>query len=149
MAMIETLRRFGIKGFFGDPSRPELLEAAGLSTAEVQASRQQGYQPLRLYDSQPRIKAVLDAVAGGQFIPEEPGRYRALVDALLWGGDHYMLLADFDSYVAAQARVDALYRDRAAWAKKAIANVAGMGFFSSDRTIAEYAREVWNLQAKG
>ena len=121
----------------------------GLSTAEVQASRQQGYQPLRLYDSQPRIKAVLDAVAGGQFSPEEPGRYRALVDALLWGGDHYMLLADFDSYVAAQARVDALYRDRAAWAKKAIANVAGMGFFSSDRTIAEYAREVWNLQAKG
>jgi starch phosphorylase len=121
----------------------------GLSTAEVQASKQQGYQPLRIYDSHPRIKAVLDAVAGGQFSPEEPGRYRALVDALLWGGDHYMLLADFDSYVAAQARVDALYRDRAAWAKKAIANVAGMGFFSSDRTIAEYAREVWNLQAKG
>ena len=121
----------------------------GLSTAEVAASKQQGYQPLRIYDSHPRIKAVLDAVAGGQFSPEEPGRYRALVDALLWGGDHYMLLADFDSYVAAQARVDALYRDRAAWAKKAIANVAGMGFFSSDRTIGEYAREVWGIQAKG
>ena len=115
----------------------------------MQASKQQGYQPLRLYDSHPRIKAVLYAVAGGHFSPEEPGRYRALVDSLLWGGDHYMLLADFDSYVAAQARVDALYRDRAAWAKKAIANVAGMGFFSSDRTIAEYAREVWGIQAKG
>ncbi len=121
----------------------------GLSTAEVQASKQQGYQPLRIYDSHPRIKAVLDAVSGGQFSPDEPGRYRALADALLWGGDHYMLLADFDSYVAAQARVDALYRDRAAWSKKAIANVAGMGFFSSDRTIAEYAREVWGIQAKG
>ncbi len=121
----------------------------GLSTAEVLAHKQAGYQPLRIYESNPRIKAVLDAVASGQFCEEEPGRYRALVDSLLWGGDHYMLLADFDSYVAAQARVDALYRDREAWAKKAIANVAGMGFFSSDRTIAEYAREVWGLKAKG
>ena len=120
----------------------------GLSTAEVRASKQAGYQPLRHYESNPRIKAVLDAVAGGQFSEEEPGRYRALVDSLLWGGDHYMLLADFDSYVATQARVDALYRDRTAWAKKAIANVAGMGFFSSDRTIAEYARDVWGIKAK-
>ena len=121
----------------------------GLSTAQVQASKQAGYQPLRIYENSPHIKAVLDAVASGQFSEEEPGRYRALVDSLLWGGDHYMLLADFDSYLAAQARVDALYRDRAGWAKKAIANVAGMGFFSSDRTIAEYAREVWCIKAKG
>jgi len=120
----------------------------GLSTAEVQASRHAGYQPLRIYEGSPHIKAVLDAIAGGAFSAEEPGRYRALVDSLLWGGDHYMLLADFDSYMATQARVDALYRDRAAWAKKVIANVAGMGFFSADRTIAEYAREVWSLQAK-
>ena len=121
----------------------------GLSTAEVLASRTAGYQPLRLYEANPRIKAVLDAVGSGQFCPDEPGRYRALVDSLLWGGDHYMLLADFDSYCAAQARVDTLYRNPAAWAKKAIANVAGMGFFSSDRTIAEYARDVWSLKAKG
>ena len=121
----------------------------GLSTAEVLASRTAGYQPLRLYEANPRIKAVLDAVGSGQFCPDEPGRYRALVDSLLWGGDHYMLLADFDSYCAAQARVDTLYRNPAAWAKKAIANVAGIGFFSSDRTIAEYARDVWSLKAKG
>ncbi len=121
----------------------------GLSTAEVHAQKHAGWQPLRLYESNPRIKAVLDAIAGGAFSEDEPGRYRALVDSLLWGGDHYMLLADFDSYVAAQARVDALYRDPHAWARKAIANVAGMGFFSSDRTIAEYAREVWGLKAKG
>ena len=95
-----------------------------------------------------RIKAVLDAIAGGQFSEEEPGRYRALVDSLLWGGDRYMLLADFDSYVAAQARVDALYNDPQAWARKAIANVSGMGFFSSDRTIREYAHQVWGLAAK-
>ena len=59
-----------------------------------------------------------------------------------------MLLADFDSYVAAQARVDALYNDPQAWARKAIANVSGMGFFSSDRTIRGYAHQVWGLAAK-
>jgi glycogen phosphorylase len=120
----------------------------GLSTAEVMQTQAAGYQPLRIYESNPRIKAVLDAIRGGVFSEEEPGRYRELVDSLLWGGDRYLLLADFDSYVAAQARVDALFEDRAAWAKKAIANVAGMGFFSSDRTIREYAREVWSLPAK-
>jgi starch phosphorylase len=120
----------------------------GLSTAEVLATRTGGYQPLRIYEENPRIKAVLDAIRGGAFSEDEPGRYRELVDALLWGGDHYRLLADFDSYVAAQSRVDALYRDRDAWARKAIANVAGMGFFSADRTIREYAREVWGLAAK-
>ncbi|MBK7459024.1 MAG: glycogen/starch/alpha-glucan phosphorylase [Betaproteobacteria bacterium] len=120
----------------------------GLSTAEVAASRAAHYQPLRIYEENGRLRAVLDAVAGGQFSPAEPGRYRALVDGLLWGGDRYMLLADFDAYMAAQARVDALYRDRQAWARKAIANVAGMGFFSSDRTIRKYATEVWGLAAK-
>jgi starch phosphorylase len=120
----------------------------GLSAGEVMGLRVAGYQPLRIYERNPRIRAVLDAIAGGQFCDEEPGRYRALVDSLLWGGDHYMLLADFDSYVAAQERVDQLYRDRTAWARKAIANVAGMGYFSSDRTIAEYARTVWGIQAK-
>jgi starch phosphorylase len=91
------------------------------------------------------LKAVLDAIGGGAFSPDEPQRYRALVDSLLWGGDTYLLLADFDAYVAAQARVDALWRDRDAWAAKAIANVAGMGAFSSDRTIQEYARDIWYL----
>ncbi|HRD96307.1 MAG TPA: glycogen/starch/alpha-glucan phosphorylase [Rubrivivax sp.] len=120
----------------------------GLSTAEVAQSRAAGYQPLRVCEQNPRIKAVLDAVAGGLFSEDEPGRYRALVDSLLWGGDRYMLLADFDSYVAAQARVDKLYNDPQAWARKAITNVAGMGFFSSDRTIRLYANEVWGLAAK-
>jgi glycogen phosphorylase len=120
----------------------------GLSTQQVADSRAAGYQPLRIYEQNPRIKAVLDAIAGGQFSDEEPGRYRELVDSLLWRGDPYMLLADFDSYVATQARVDTLYDEPHAWARKAIANVAGMGFFSSDRTIREYAREVWGLAAK-
>ena len=120
----------------------------GLSTAEVAARRAAGYHPMEIYEGSPRIKAVLDAVGGGAFSPDEPGRYRGLVDSLLWGGDHYLLLADFDSYLAAQARVDALFRDRDAWARMAIANVAGMGFFSADRTIREYAAQVWGLAAK-
>ncbi|MCC6246619.1 MAG: glycogen/starch/alpha-glucan phosphorylase [Rubrivivax sp.] len=121
----------------------------GLSAAEVAAQRKSSYHPVQLYGANPRVKAVLDAIGGGGFSPGEPGRYRGLVDSLLWGGDHYLLLADFESYLAAQARVDALARDPDAWAAKAIANVAGMGFFSSDRTIAEYARFVWGLAPRG
>lgn len=120
----------------------------GLKTPEVLALRASGYQPLRLYEQNPKLKAVLDAVSGGAFSVDEPSRYRGLIDGLLWGGDHYLLLADFDDYCAAQARVDALYQDRDAWARKAIANVAGMGLFSSDRTIAEYAREVWRIEGR-
>jgi starch phosphorylase len=117
----------------------------GLKTPEVAATRAAGYQPLRLYEGNPQLKAVLDAIGSGAFSPEEPQRYRSLVDSLLWGGDHYLLLADFASYAATQTRVDTLFRDRDAWARKAIANVAGMGSFSSDRTIREYAQTVWNL----
>lgn len=121
----------------------------GLKTPEVAAARAAGYQPLRLYEADPQLKAVLDAIGGGAFSPDEPQRYRGLVDSLLWGGDHYLLLADFASYVATQTRVDTLFRDRDAWARKAIANVAGMGAFSSDRTIREYAQTVWNLPVGG
>ncbi|MFN7724827.1 MAG: glycogen/starch/alpha-glucan phosphorylase [Rubrivivax sp.] len=118
----------------------------GLKTEEVAAQRAAGYQPLRLYEQNAALKAVLDAIAGGSFSPDEPARYRGLVDALLWGGDHYLLLADFDSYLAAQGRVDALYQDPEAWARKAVLNVAGMGPFSADRTIGEYARQVWHIE---
>ncbi len=119
----------------------------GLKTPEVQALRQHGYQPLRYYESQPRLKAVLDAISGGGFSPAEPGRYRALVDSLLWGGDHYLLLADYESYVATQHQVDELYRQPAKWCERAICNVAGMGAFSSDRTINDYAQQIWHVQA--
>jgi starch phosphorylase len=117
----------------------------GLRTPEVLALRQSGYQPLRHYESQPALKAVLDAIAGGQFSPDEPGRYRGLVDSLLWGGDHYLLLADYAAYVETQLKVDALYRQGGEWASRAIANVAGMGVFSSDRTIREYATQIWGV----
>ena len=112
---------------------------------EVAALRAAGYQPMRLYESDAQLKAVLDSIAAGAFSPDEPARYRPLVDSLLWGGDHYLLLADYRAYVDAQARVDALYRDPEAWARRAIANVAGMGPFSADRTIRDYARQIWRV----
>ncbi len=118
----------------------------GLLAHEVAATRAAGYQPLRNYESQPQLKAVLDSIAGGAFSADEPARYRPLVDSLLWGGDHYLLLADYASYIAAQQRVDALYRDPDAWARKAIANVAAMGPFSADRTIGQYAAQIWHVQ---
>jgi glycogen phosphorylase len=90
---------------------------------------------------------VLGAIGNGTFSSDEPERYRPLVDSL-YGSDHYLLLADFDAYVAAHARVDALYADPQAWAVKAIANVAGMGLFSSDRTIGEYAKTVWHVDGQ-
>ena len=117
----------------------------GLKTPEVMSLKQNGYQPMRFYESIPALKAVLDAISGGAFSPDEPARYRGLVDSLLWGGDHYLLLADYESYVATQLRVDALYRDPGQWAERAIANVAGMGAFSSDRTIREYASRIWGV----
>ncbi len=118
----------------------------GLKTPEVQALKHSGYQPMRHYEGNTKLKAVLDAIASGHFSPDEPDRYRGLIDSLLWGGDHYLLLADYDSYVATQAKVDDLYRLPTEWATRAIANVAGMGVFSSDRTIEQYARQIWHVQ---
>jgi starch phosphorylase len=120
----------------------------GLHAPEVARLRASGYQPMQHYESDGRIRAALDAIAHGSFSVGEPDRYRGLVDSLLWGGDHYLLLADFASYVEAQQRVDALFRDPDAWTTKAIANVAGMGAFSSDRTIREYAAEIWGVEPR-
>ena len=120
----------------------------GLRTHEVAAARTAGYQPMRIYESRPEIKATLDAIATGAFSADEPTRYRSLIDSLTWGGDHYLLLADYDAYVRAQSHVDALWRDPQAWARKAILNVAGMGVFSADRAIGDYARSVWHIGAR-
>ena len=119
----------------------------GLKTPQVRDLRLAGYHPLDFYESNPTLKAVLNAIADGEFSPDEPGRYSALINSLVWGGDHYLLLADYASYVATQQQVDDLYRQPDLWSRRAIANVAGMGVFSSDRTIAEYARQIWHVAA--
>jgi starch phosphorylase len=119
----------------------------GLKTPEVLATRSGGYDAMGLANAQPALKATLDAIAHGTFSQDEPQRYLPLVDSLLYS-DHYRLLADFADYVAAQSRVDTLFADPRAWARKAMLNVAGMGPFSSDRTISQYARDIWHVEGK-
>ena len=86
------------------------------------------------------------SAGSGSVSVAHPGRFKPIVDNLLENGDHYLLLADYASYVACQAEVDAAYRDQSQWLRKVILNVANMGNFSSDRTIQQYAEQVW--QAK-
>jgi starch phosphorylase len=114
---------------------------------EVREMRQSFYEPRSVYQASPELRDVIDQISGGAFSPEEPGRFQPIVDALLQpGGDRYMVLADFAPYLAAQRQVDALWQDRDAWMRKAILNVAGMGVFSSDRTILGYAEEIWGVR---
>ena len=119
----------------------------GLNTDEVSALRQQGYRPMNYYRNNVELAAVIDMIASGYFSPEEPGRYRPVVDNLLVNGDQYLLLADYASYVEAQQSVDTAYRDAPQWMRRAVLNVANMGKFSSDRTIAQYAAEIWHTKA--
>jgi starch phosphorylase len=117
----------------------------GNTTEEVAALRASGYQSRAVYEENAELRGVLDMLRDGEFSPSEPARYQAICDALLQWGDHYLLLADYASYVAMQDQVDELYRQPDAWTRKAILNVAGMGVFSSDRTIAEYASDIWQV----
>jgi glycogen phosphorylase len=116
----------------------------GLDADQVRALRSDGYEPRTHYENEPKLRAVLDAIAEGAFSPSEQDRYRGLVNTLLTR-DAYLLLADFADYLAAQERVDALFVKPDVWARHAILNIAGMGGFSSDRTIREYARMIWDM----
>ena len=118
----------------------------GHTTEEVARIKANDYDPARHYEENPALKQALDQIASGYFSPDDPQRFRPIADALLRHGDTYLLLADYASYVAMQRQVDALYRNPAEWARKAIHNVAGVGPFSSDRTIREYAEEIWNVK---
>jgi len=120
----------------------------GLRTPQVAELRRRGYRPMSILENDPALRAVLEAIADGTFSPEDPSRHLGVVNALTWGGDHYCLLVDYAEYIATQQRVDALFRDRDAWAAAAIRNVAGMGVFSSDRAIGEYARRIWRVQSR-
>lgn len=120
----------------------------GLRTEEVARIQSLGYDPRLYVEGNRQLQAVLEAIAQGDFSGGDAGRYRSLVDKLL-GSDPYLLMADFAAYVEAQQQVDALYRDAGAWGRRAVANVAGMGWFSADRTVAEYAERVWSAKSLG
>jgi starch phosphorylase len=117
----------------------------GLTADQVEGSRG-WYSPHWHYDHDPEIRAASDMIAADYFSRYEPGIFAPLHNVLLPGGDHYMHLADLQSYMEADHRLTALYADSHEWARKAIFNVAASGRFSSDRTIAQYATEIWNAK---
>ncbi len=151
--------KFGLNGALTmgtlDGANIEMLEQVGAdnififgnTTPQVQDIRAHGYQPRLFYESDPELKLALDQIRDGFFSPDDRGRFQAIFDALVNYGDHYLLLADYARYVKAQEQADALYRDPDLWNRKALLNVAGMGVFSSDRTIADYANEIWKVRA--
>jgi starch phosphorylase len=117
----------------------------GLTVEQVENSRA-WYSPYWHYENEPETRAALDLIFSDHFSPSEPGVFAPLRDTLLMFGDHYMHLADLTSYCQAHERLGALYADPGAWARKAILNVASSGKFSSDRTIAEYASDIWKAE---
>ena len=117
----------------------------GLSAQEVAQKRGNGHDPHAYCETDGHLREVLDMVRNGYFSPDEPNRFAGLIDGLLNGGDYFMVLADFAAYVACQDRVDQTYRDSSDWARRAIVNIAGMPRFSSDRTIREYAEDIWGI----
>jgi starch phosphorylase len=116
----------------------------GLTAEEVNQRRANGYTPRDVIAGSRELAQALNAIASGVFSPDDPDRYKGLVDGI-YDHDWFMLAADFDSYSEAQRRVDTIWRDEARWAKMAIHNVARMGWFSSDRTIREYAADIWKM----
>ena len=134
-ATIEMAEEAGEENFF----------LFGLTAEQVENSRA-WYRPQWHYDHEPETRAALDDIFADAFSPRERGVFAPVRDALLTGGDHYMHLADLNSYLEADARMVELYRNRRAWARKAILNVAASGKFSSDRAIAEYAAEIWRAR---
>jgi starch phosphorylase len=118
----------------------------GLTTEQVAETRAQGYKPWDYYHGNAELRQVLDMINSGFFSVDEPTRYRAIFETLLDKGDHYMLLADYASYIATQEAVGRLYQDQEEWTRRAVLNVARVGKFSSDRTIRDYAASIWQVR---
>ncbi|MBP8271112.1 MAG: glycogen/starch/alpha-glucan phosphorylase [Sphaerotilus sp.] len=133
-ANVEMCEQVGAENFF----------LFGNTTPQVAELRANGYDPRVYYEADGELRATLDAIRNGVFSPSEPARFQPIFDALVNWGDHYLLLADYADYIATQDRVDTLYRNAEEWSRKAVLNIAGMGAFSSDRTIAEYAHDIWH-----
>ncbi|MBU1244763.1 glycogen/starch/alpha-glucan phosphorylase [Myxococcota bacterium] len=135
-ANVEILEEVGAENMF----------IFGLKTDEVLALRASGYRPRDVYDRCRELRQVLDMISGGVFYPEQPYLFAPLVNSLLDGGDYYMVMADYESYARSQEELALTYRDQEKWSRLAILNVAKMGKFSSDRTIRQYADEIWNVK---
>ena len=120
----------------------------GLNADEVSTLKERGYNPLDYYHRNPELKQAIDMIGSGAFSPGAPDLFKPIVDSLLNQGDTYLVLADFASYAACQEEAAKLYLEKDEWARRTILNVAGMGKFSSDRTIAEYASGIWDVRTE-
>jgi len=139
-----------------DGANIEIMEAVGkaniytfgLTPEDVKWYQQRGnYNPRELCNMNPMLRRVMEALASNRFCPDEHGLFRWIVDEILDRGDRYFHMADLPSYLEASRHADADYQRQAVWASKAILNVARTGFFSSDRTIREYARDIWHIKS--
>ena len=117
----------------------------GNTVEQVEALRREGYRPFDYYQNDEQLREVIDQIIRGDFSPEEPNRYHSLIQGLQYH-DYYQSFADFRSYVEAQKAVDKKYQDRDVWIVSTIQNMVNMGFFSSDRTILEYAKNIWKIE---
>lgn len=134
-ANIEIRELVGAENFF----------VFGLTTEGVLEKKSQGYNPLEYYERNRELKRVIDQIAGGEFSGGDPNLFKPLVDSLLYH-DEYLVLADYEAYVEAQNQAAKLYRQPEVWARMSILNTARCGFFSSDRTIRQYAEEIWQVK---
>ena len=134
-ANVEIREEVGAENFF----------LFGLTAQEVTDKQKSGYRPRDFYERDPELRAVLDLIHAGFFEPDHSELFRPLINSLL-DHDPYMLLADFASYVECQAKVGETFKDQARWTRMAILNLARMGKFSSDRTIKQYAEEIWRAK---
>ena len=119
----------------------------GLKSDEVSRRRRDGHDPRSYYNGNAELKKTIDMIQNGFFSPEEPNLFKPIIESLLNQGDHYMVLADYESYVKCQEKISQTFLDRDKWLKMSILNVANMGKFSSDRTIKEYAKEIWDAKS--
>lgn len=118
----------------------------GLKSEEVTALKASGYDPRKYYEANPMLRRVVDSFINDAWCKDEPGIFAPIYKSLMEDGDAYLTMADFNAFLEASAKVDALYKDKDAWVKCAIINTARIGKFSSDRAIMEYARDIWNIQ---
>lgn len=136
-----------------DGANVEMAQEAGREnlfifgmTAEEVAARRNSYSPWDIYHTDAEIRGAIEAIRDNVFRPQEPSLFLPIVQSLLDFGDHYMLLGDLKSYIAEQEKVNRLYKEPMAWARKVLLNIARSGKFSSDRTIGEYADQIWKIE---
>jgi starch phosphorylase len=128
---------------------PENIVIFGLTAEEVLRRRREGPGPWAAVAASPRLARALELLERGHLSPDDPGRFRPIADDLRHF-DHFMVSADFDAYAAAQRGVERLFRDDpGGWRRRAVLNTARSGWFSSDRTVRDYAREIWRVPAGG